>query len=81
MGMSLVAAAISWLDRRRGLRPVALVSETLARELWQTPEAALGPTDSSRRLGGPWREVIGVVADVRMNGLDEASPATVYWPT
>ena len=31
-------------------------------------------------LAGPWREVIGVVADVRMNGADAAPPATVYWP-
>ena len=62
-----------------GLRPVALVSEALARELWATPDAALG--HRIRTVGGPWREVIGVVADVRMNGPDEAPPPTVYWPT
>ena len=63
------------------LRPVALVSETLARELWQTPEAALGKRirgDGSAVRGA---KIVGVVADVRMNGLDAASPATVYWPT
>jgi ABC-type antimicrobial peptide transport system permease subunit len=59
---------------------VALVSESLARELWQTPEAALGQRIRGGGPAGPWREVIGVVADVRMNGLDAASPATVYWP-
>ena len=29
----------------------------------------------------PWHEVVGVVQDVHMNGVTEAAPATVYWPT
>jgi predicted permease len=78
MGMSLAAGRDFERPEVDRLRPVALVSETLARELWQTPEAALG---QRIRTFGPWREVIGVVADVRMNGLDAASPPTVYWPT
>ena len=80
MGMQLAAGRDLQLDDVDGLRPVALVSETLARELWGTAEAALGHRIRGA-VGGPWREVIGVVADVRMNGLDAASPATVYWPT
>ena len=28
----------------------------------------------------PWVEVIGVVEDVRHNGVDEDAPAIVYWP-
>jgi predicted permease len=78
MGMALVAGRDFEQADVDSLRPVALVSEALARELWQSPDAALG-----RRIRsvGAWREVIGVVADVRMNGLDEAPPATVYWPT
>jgi ABC-type antimicrobial peptide transport system permease subunit len=59
---------------------VALVSESLARELWQAPEAALGQRIRAGGPASPWREIIGVVADVRMNGLDAAPPATVYWP-
>ncbi len=27
----------------------------------------------------PWHEVVGVVHDVRENGVDQVSPATVYW--
>jgi predicted permease len=80
MGMSLVAGRDLAFEDAEDLRPVALVSESLARELWQTPEAALGHRIRPPGGGGPWREVIGVVADVRMNGLDAASPATVYWP-
>jgi len=29
----------------------------------------------------PWREVIGVVQDVRENGVQKAAPEIVYWPT
>jgi predicted permease len=80
MGISLVAGRGFTLEDVEGLRPVALVSETLARELWQTPDAALGRRIRAPGGGGPWRDVIGVVADVQMNGLDAVSPATVYWP-
>src|SRR6202790_2676011 len=43
-----------------GLRPVVMVSENLAREMWGAPSGAVG-----KRLredpGLPWREVIGVI--------------------
>jgi len=62
-----------------GLRPVAMVSENLAREMWGTPSAAIG-----KRLreysSMQWHEVIGVLQDVRENGVQEKSPETVYWP-
>jgi predicted permease len=62
------------------LRPIGIVSESLARELWGSPRAAIGKHfrewDSM-----PWHEVVGVVQDVRENGVDQVSPATVYWPS
>jgi hypothetical protein len=61
-----------------GLRPVVMVSENLARELWGTAAAALG-----KRLregeGMQWHEVIGVVQDVREHGVQEKAPRIVYW--
>jgi cell division protein FtsX len=63
-----------------GQRPVAMVSENLARELWGTPSAAVG-----KRIREfppmPWREVIGVIEDVRENGVHEKAPGIVYWPS
>ena len=59
-------------------RPVAMVSENLARELWGTPTAAVGKRFREFRQ---WWEVIGVVQDVRENGVHEKAPAIVYWPT
>ncbi len=63
-----------------GLRPVAIVSENLARELWGTPSAAIGKR--FREFPSmPWHEVIGVVQNVRENGVQENAPAIVYWPS
>ncbi len=63
-----------------GVRPVGILSEGLARELWGSPVAALGKR--FREIPStPWFEVVGVVEDVRQNGVDQGSPATVYWPT
>jgi predicted permease len=62
-----------------GPRSVVMVSENLAREMWGTPSGALG-----KRLredpGLPWREVIGVIQDVREKGVEEKAPEIVYWP-
>jgi predicted permease len=77
-GTRLVAGRdITWTEVY-GLRPLVLISENLARELWGTPAAAVGKRvrqDSSM----PWHEVIGVVQDVREDGLYRPAPRIVYW--
>ncbi|MGA2094986.1 MAG: ABC transporter permease [Candidatus Acidiferrum sp.] len=79
-GARLVAGREMTWTEVYGARPVVLVSENLARELWGTPRAAVG-----KRIrefdSRPWSEVIGVVQDVRENGVQEIAPETVYWPT
>jgi predicted permease len=59
--------------------PVALVSENLAREFWHDPRAAVGKRIRAT-LKDDWREVIGVVADLRDDGIDQRAPSIVYWP-
>jgi predicted permease len=64
------------LDR---LRPVIIVSKNLATEQWGSPAAALG----QRVRPDPnasWREVIGVVDDVREFGVNVPPPPIAYWP-
>jgi len=79
MGTPLVAGRdIEWTDLEDG-RPVALVSENLARELWGTPQGSLGKRIRTASIG-PWREVVGVVANVRNNSIAEPPPTIVYWP-
>ena len=63
-----------------GVRHIGIVSESLARELWGSPQAALGKR-FQEFPSAPWHEVVGVVQDVRENGVDQVSPATVYWPS
>jgi predicted permease len=63
-----------------GLMPVGILSQGLATELWGSPQAAIGK-QFQQFPGTTWREVVGVVENVRENGVDQVSPATVYWPT
>jgi predicted permease len=79
MGIRLVAGrAVTWDDIHQR-RPVAVVSEALAREHWGDASRAIG-----RRVRGsaelPWREIVGVVGDERDDGLDRPPTAIVYWP-
>jgi predicted permease len=79
-GTRIVAGRdFAWTDIY-GLRPVGMVSASLARELWGSPNAAVGKR-FKEFPSMPWYEVIGVVQDVRENGVDQISPATVYWPS
>jgi predicted permease len=70
---------ITWPDIYE-LRPVVLLSAGLARELWGSPQAAIGKR-VHEFAKAPWAEVIGVVEDVRENGVQVPAPETVYWPT
>jgi predicted permease len=79
MGIPLRAGRpIDW-DDIRNRRPVGLVSETLARQFWGDPALAIGKR--IRHAGNdPWREIIGVVGDVRDGGLRSAPRPIAYWP-
>jgi predicted permease len=79
MGTRLIAGRdFTWTDIY-DLRPRVIVSENFARESWGSASAAVG-----KRLrqftNMPWQEVIGVVEDVRVHGVDEQAPAIIYWP-
>jgi predicted permease len=78
MGIPLLAGRdLTWSDIMNK-RPVAIVSENLAREYWQNPSDALG-----KQIGGSpkdWRQIVGVVGNVHDDGTSQEAPATVYWP-
>jgi putative ABC transport system permease protein len=79
IGGRLVAGRDFTWDETRAARPVALVSENLAREWWGTPHAAIGKRIRGALTDG-WSEVIGVVADLRDNGVEQKAPAIAFWP-
>jgi putative ABC transport system permease protein len=79
IGSRLVAGrGLTW-NELYNRAPVALVSENMARELWRDPRAAVGKRIRAT-LRDDWREVIGVVADLHDNGIDQKAPTIVYWP-
>jgi predicted permease len=79
MGNPLLAGRdLTWTDIYE-MRPVVLVSEALARELWHDPSAALGKRIRENPKG-QWREIVGVVGSERDDGVSQKATTTVYWP-
>jgi predicted permease len=79
MGGSLIAGRdFTWADVY-GLRPVAMVSDNLARELWGHPSAAIGK-HVRPYANGAWREVVGVLSDMRDDGVNQKAATVAYWP-
>lgn len=79
-GTRLIAGRdLDWTDIHRR-RSVVMVSENLARELWGSSSAALGKRIHEWNGKPQWREVVGVVENVRDDGAQRQSPPTVYWP-
>ena len=69
-GTRIVAGRDFTWEEVYDMRPVGMVSESLARELWGSPQAAIGKHFREWE-SMPWHEVVGVVADVRENGVDQ----------
>lgn len=75
----LMGRTVTWADIH-ARAPVALLSETLAREAFGSPEEALGQYVAARPDPPAWKEVIGIVADTREDGIGSSYPDLVYWP-
>ncbi|MGA7522301.1 MAG: ABC transporter permease [Acidobacteriaceae bacterium] len=79
MGTRFVAGRdFTWSDLY-GLHPYVIVSEGFARDNWGSAAAAIGKR-IRKYSDSPWQQVIGVVEDVHVHGVDEVTPPIVYWP-
>lgn len=79
MGMPLIAGRdLTWSETYEK-RPVAIVSENLAREYWHDPVSALGKQIRATSADD-WREIIGVVGNIHDEGLDKPESSAIYWP-
>jgi putative ABC transport system permease protein len=81
MGIRLVRGRTLTGDDRAGSPTVTVVNETLARRLWPGQD----PIGRRIKQGWPeddhaWREIVGVVADVKVDGPDMATPMQAYLP-
>lgn len=79
MGIPLRAGRAYTWDDVRNLQRIVILSESLAREMFGSPDAAIGQRVRPME-GRPWSEVIGVVGDVQEDGLDQEPPGIAYWP-
>ncbi|HKQ73276.1 MAG TPA: ADOP family duplicated permease [Blastocatellia bacterium] len=60
---------------------VTVINQTLARRIWPGED----PIGKRLKQGypenpGPWREVVGVVSDVKLNGVERATPMEANFP-
>jgi predicted permease len=78
MGIAASAGRTFEESDRSDSRPVIIVSETAARMFWNGSAAG----GRIRRQSAPdsWREVVGVVADVKVSSLDESPTPMIYFP-
>ena len=77
----LAGRPIEWSDVH-ARAPVVVVTENFAEEYWEGAAAALG-----RRIGvgatsdnPTWWEIVGVVGNVRDDGVSEPAEPVIFWP-
>jgi putative ABC transport system permease protein len=81
MGIRLLRGRYFTAADTAGSAPVVVINETLARRIWPNED----PIGKRIKQGfpeddGPWREVVGVVNDVKMDGVDQATSLQTYLP-
>lgn len=67
-------------DDRIGSPLVAIINESMARQFWKGEEPLGARIRYARGRDMVWMTVVGVVADVRANGLDQPDDPTIYTP-
>ena len=78
LGTPLIAGGdFTWIDIFEE-RDVAMLSESLAREMWGSPTAALGKR--IREGNGVWRDVVGVTRDLFDEGVHQPATPTLFLP-
>lgn len=75
----LAGRPITWEDIHSRAR-VVMITENMAREVWGEPARAVGRRLATGFEPGDWREIIGVVGDVRDDGIERGPVDIVYWP-
>src|SRR5437016_13623047 len=80
MGIRLLRGrTFTWADSEGSL-PVAIISESAVRQYWPN-EDAMGKRVKLEDGSAPvWRQVIGIVGDVRQDSVVEAARSEVYAP-
>jgi predicted permease len=78
LGIPLIEGRLFSASDGADAPPVLLVNETLARVYWPG-QSAIGKR-MKPGFDGPWRTIVGVVADVKNSGLDKPAGTELYFP-
>jgi predicted permease len=81
MGTELVRGRFFTEDDVAGKEPVALVDESTARRFWGTADPVGRRLRFSQNPNAPWVRVVGVVGEVKHDGLEATGIPHVYRPT
>jgi putative ABC transport system permease protein len=81
LGIQLLAGRMFNEADNEDTPQVVIINETAARHFWPDQQA-LGKRlkQGFPESTAPWREVIGVVADVKLEGLAQQTPMQIYLP-
>jgi predicted permease len=80
MGIPLLAGREFTEADNSTARRVMVINQTMARQYWPN-DNPIGQHVTMKDWGPPLTgEIVGVVGDVRTNGLDEAVGPMIYWP-
>ena len=80
MGIPIVRGRMFTDADAHGAPAVAIVSQTAAKRLWPGQDALERRVRLSRDDAAPWVTVVGIVGDVRYDGLSEAFTSDIYVP-
>jgi len=82
MGIPLLAGRSFTEHDTAGSTRVVLINETLARKFWPNPnQNPIGQRITMKDWGPPLTgEIVGIVGDVKGDGLDAAISPMLYWP-
>ncbi|NOT63135.1 MAG: FtsX-like permease family protein, partial [Acidobacteria bacterium] len=85
LGIKLLRGRLFTTADNSESQPVVVINETLARRIWPNEDPIgkrlkLGLPENQDEDSKPWREVVGVVNDVKMNGVDRDITLQTYLP-
>jgi putative ABC transport system permease protein len=80
MGIPLLAGREFAADDNKSGKRVMVINQTMARQYWPR-ESPIGQRVTMKDWGPPLTgEIVGVLGDVKTNGLDEPIGPMIYWP-
>jgi predicted permease len=80
IGIPVVQGRDFTWEESGGSRPVAIISESMARTAFPEVSPIGKRINVNMPPDGIWREIIGVVGDVRIDGLSRATSDQMYFP-